>query len=126
MKPRLKLDDKARRLKQCLDHKDQTLEDQKNVIQTDETSVKLGGVRGARRVYRKPNEAFHLYIITQRWKGFSEFIQQSCFSYNKKGLYHIQKAETKEEREACKKDLNERNRLRFDEDKLNQELENGI
>jgi hypothetical protein len=50
MKPRLKLDDKARRLKWCLDHEDWILEDWKNVIWTDETSVKLGGVRGARRV----------------------------------------------------------------------------
>jgi len=74
MKPRLKLEDKARRLKWCLDHKDWLLEDWKNVIWTDETSVKLGGVRGARRVWRKPNEAFHLHIITRRWKGFSEFM----------------------------------------------------
>src|SRR5450432_4648176 len=100
MKPILKLDDKARRYKWCLDHKDW-----KNVIWTDETSVKLGGVRGARRVWRKPNEAFHLHIITRRWKGFSEFMWWSCFSYDKKGPYHIWELETKEEREACKKDL---------------------
>jgi len=50
----------------------------------------------------------------------------SCFLYDKKGPYHIWKPETKEEKEACKKDLEERNRLRFDEDKLNWELETGI
>jgi hypothetical protein len=38
------------RLKWCLEHKDWTLEDWKNVIWTDETSVQLGGVRGRRRV----------------------------------------------------------------------------
>jgi hypothetical protein len=32
MKPRLKLDDKARRLKGCLDYEDWILEDWKNVI----------------------------------------------------------------------------------------------
>src|SRR5450432_2097678 len=126
MKPGLKLDDKARRYKWCLDHKDWKLEDWKNVIWTDETSVKLGGVRGARRIWRKRNEAFHPHVITRRWKGFSEFMWWSCFSYDKKGPYHIWELETKEEREACKKDLEERNRLRYDEDKLNWELENGI
>ena len=92
----------------------------------DETSVKLGRVRGARRVWRKPNEAFHLHIITRRWKGFSEFMWWSSFSYNKKGLYHIWKLETKEEKEACKKDLEERNRLRYNTDKSNWEIEKGM
>src|SRR5450432_3174202 len=126
MKPGLKLEDKERRLKWCLDHEDWLLEDWKNVIWTDETSVKLGGVRGTRRIWRKPDEAYHPHIITRRWKGFSEFMWWSCFSYDKKGPYHIWKPETKEEREACKKDLEERNKLRYNEDKLNWELENGI
>jgi transposase len=89
IKPGLKDDDKERRLKWCLDHEDWTLEDWKNVIWTDETSVQLGGIRGRRRIWRKKDEAFHPHIITRRWKGFSEFIWWSCFSYNKKGPFHI-------------------------------------
>jgi hypothetical protein len=38
---------KAARLKFCQDHADWTLEDWKNVIWTDETSVVLGHRRGA-------------------------------------------------------------------------------
>lgn len=39
VKPGLKDEDKDARLKWCLDHKDWTLEDWKNVIWTDGTSV---------------------------------------------------------------------------------------
>jgi hypothetical protein len=50
IKPGLTKKQMAERLKWCLEHKDWTLEDWKNVIWTDETSVQLGGVRGRRRV----------------------------------------------------------------------------
>src|SRR5450432_819026 len=74
IKPGLKDEDKERRLKWYLDHKDWILEDWKNVIWTDETSVQLSSVRGKRRIWRKEDEAFHPYIITRLWKGFSEFM----------------------------------------------------
>jgi hypothetical protein len=126
VKPGLKLEDKAERLKWCLDHEHWTLEDWKNVIWTDETSVQLGSVRGKRRVWRRADEAFHPHVITRRWKGFSELMWWSAFSYNKKGPYHIWEDETKEEKEECIKDLAARNAARYEEDKINWELENGI
>jgi hypothetical protein len=50
----------------------------------------------------------------------------SCFSYNKKGPYHIWSLETKAEKEACKKDLDTRNAARYEEDRQKWELENGL
>jgi hypothetical protein len=89
VKPGLKLEDKAKRLKWCLDHRAWTFEDWKNVIWTDETSVQLGSVRGKRRVWRKSDEAYHPHVITRRWKGFQELMWWSCFTYNEKGPFHI-------------------------------------
>ena len=53
----LKLEDKAARLKWCLEREHWELEDWRNVIWTDETSVQLESVRGKRRVWRRPDEA---------------------------------------------------------------------
>jgi len=50
----------------------------------------------------------------------------SCFSYNKKGPYHIWSPETKAEKEACKKDLDARNTARYEEDCRKWELEYGL
>ena len=69
VKPGLKLEDKAARLKWCLEHKHWNLEDWKNVIWTDETSVQLGSVRGKRRVWRRPDEAYHLMLLFEGGKG---------------------------------------------------------
>jgi hypothetical protein len=85
-----------------------------------------GAVRGKKRVRRKPDEAFHPHVITRRWKGFSEFMWWSCFTYDEKGPFHVWEEETKEEKEACKKDLASRNALRYDDDKINWEIENGM
>lgn len=71
---------KDARLAWCLERKDWTLEDWKNVIFSDETSVCLGGVRGKRRVWRKKEETYHLYVVVRRWKGRKEFMWWSCFS----------------------------------------------
>jgi hypothetical protein len=87
----------AERLKWCLDHRD---EDWRHVIFSDETSVQLGGVRGRRRVLRKKEETFHKHVIQRRWKGFSEFMWWSCFSYYEKGPYHIWEPETLAEKKA--------------------------
>ena len=62
------------RLAWCLEREHWTLEDWKNVIFLDETSVVLGGVRGGRRVWRKKDEAFYYYCIIRRWKGKKEFM----------------------------------------------------
>ena len=50
----------------------------------------------------------------------------SSFSYEKKGLFHIWEDETKEEKEACLKDLATRNSARYKKDKVNWELESRI
>ena len=89
VKPGLIKEQMKERLDWCLEYKDWTLEDWKNVIWTDETSVQLGGVRGRRRCWRKKDEAYHDHVVTRRWKGFKEFIWWSCFLYNKKGPYYI-------------------------------------
>jgi hypothetical protein len=74
VKPGLQEEDKAARLKWCLEHEHLTLKDWKNVIFSDETSVQLGGVRGKRRVWRKKGKTYHHHCTTRRWKGFSEFM----------------------------------------------------
>lgn len=125
VKPGLREEDKKRRLQWCLDHR-WTLEEWKNVIFSDETSVVLGGVRGRRRVWRKIEETFHPHVVVRRWKGKQEFMWWSCFSYDKKGPYHIWEAETKAEKKAMEKDLEERNAARFEEDKMKWELENAM
>src|SRR6266536_1446753 len=50
----------------------------------------------------------------------------SCFTYNEKGPFYIWEDETKEEKEACKKDLEARNALRYESDKSNWEIETGM
>ena len=53
-------------LKQCLQYEYWTLEDWKNIIWINETSVQLRGVRGKRRVQRKKDEAYHEHVIARR------------------------------------------------------------
>jgi transposase len=85
-KPGLQPEDKARRLKFCLDHKDWTLDDWKNVIWSDETSVVLNFRRGGYRVWRRSDERFVKSCIRPRWKGYSEFMFWACFTYDRKVL----------------------------------------
>nr|KMM64140.1 hypothetical protein CPAG_00492 [Coccidioides posadasii RMSCC 3488] len=70
-KPGLTESARKKRLRFCLAHKNWTLEDWKNVIWTDETSVVLGHRREA--VYKKS----------------SDFMFWGCFMYKKKGPCHI-------------------------------------
>jgi hypothetical protein len=112
VKPGLTMDMKKARLAWCLLHEHWTLEDWKNVIFTDETSVQMGGVRGKRRVWRKADEAYHPHVIKRRWKGFKEFMFWGAFSYDKKGPCHIWKNETAAEKKARVADLDERNAKR--------------
>ena len=93
--------------------------DWKHVIFSNETSVQLGGVRGRRRVQRRRDEAYHLHVIARRQKGFQEFIQWSCFSYDEKGPYHIWEVETADEKKAATADLTARNTARYDKDHTN-------
>lgn len=78
----------------ALIYKDWTLEDWKNLIWTDETSVVLGHRRGAVRVWRTSEEVFTDTVIRRRWKGFSDFMFWGSFTYDEKGPCHIWRSET--------------------------------
>ena len=93
-KPGLNEAQKAARLIWCIAHKDWTLEDWKNVIWTDETSVCLGQKRGWDRVWRKSNEAYDKSVIRKRWKGYTEFMFWGSFTYDSIGPCHIFTSET--------------------------------
>jgi transposase len=73
-KPGLTKRMRKERLDWCLAHQYWTLEDWKNVIWSDETSVILLHRRGAYRVWRTKEEAFARSVIRERWKGSSEFM----------------------------------------------------
>jgi hypothetical protein len=107
-KPGLNEAQRKARLEFCLAHKDWTLEDWKNVIWSDETSVVLTK-RGQQRVWRGPNEAFEKSVIRRRWKGYSEFMFWGCFTYDLKGPCHIWEPETAKEREEAIKEVEELN-----------------
>jgi transposase len=123
VKPGLTEAAKRARLAWCLERKDWTIEDWKNVIFSDETSVVLGGVRGKRRVWRKKEETYHPHVVVRRWKGRKEFMWWSCFSWDHKGPYHIWEKETVAERKAMQADLERLNDARFELDKSKWELE---
>jgi len=77
VKPGLNQENKDKRLAWCIAHSIENgwdLEKWKTVIWTDETSVQLGSVRGKRRIWRKPDEAYHQHVVVERWKGFQEFM----------------------------------------------------
>ncbi len=121
IKPGLNKAQKDARLNWCLKYKDWTLEDWKDVIFTDKTSVQKGGVRGRRRVQRLKEETYNPHVISRRWKGFSEFMWWSAFLYDEKGPYHIWEKETKEEKAACRIDIDTRNAAKYQMDKRVQE-----
>ena len=87
-KPGLTKKMRKERLAWCLEHRDWTLEDWKNVIWSDETSIVLLHRRGGYRVWRTKEEALSRSCIRERWKGASEFMFWGCFSYDRKGPCH--------------------------------------
>jgi transposase len=101
-KPGLTKENKLAQLTWCLDHKDWTLEDWKNVIWSDETSITWGGQRGRIRVWRTVGEVYQYYCIRRRWKGFKQFMFWACFSYNMKGPCHVWEDETTKEKKEAK------------------------
>ena len=73
-KPGLTQAMKDARLKFAREHEHWTLEDWKNVIWSDETSIILGHRRGANRVWRTKEERYNKAVIRRRWKKASEFM----------------------------------------------------
>jgi hypothetical protein len=66
-----------------------TLEDWKNVIFSDETSVQLGTVRGNQRIWRSVSETNHAHCVCSRWKGRKEFMFWGCFRWTEVGPFLI-------------------------------------
>ena len=111
-KPGLSQAQKDARMKFCEAHKNWTLEDWKNVIWSDETSVVIGHRRGAVRIYRRSNEAYEKTAIRPRWKGYSDFMFWGSFSYDKKGPCHIWHPETAAMKTAAQRHIDELNEAR--------------
>lgn len=110
-KPGLTQKMREERLRWCKDHEDWTLEDWKNVIWSDETSVVLLHRRGGYRLWRRSDEAVVRSCIRERWKGYSEFMFWGCFSFERKGPCHCWRPETKKEREYSIQKIDEMNKL---------------
>ena len=115
-KPGLTKKMRAERLAWCLAHEHWTIEDWKNVIFSDETSVILLHRRGGYRIWRTKDERFLRSCIRERWKGASEFMFWGCFSYDKKGPCHCWLPETTQEKRDAEKEI----------ERLNDEIEPAL
>lgn len=125
-KPGLTPKMKEARLAFYLQYKDWTLEDWKNVIWSDETSVVFGQRRGGERVWRQAGEIAEPTVIRNRWKGYSEFMFWACFSYDKKGPCHVWKPETVAEKKAATIEIARLNEEAEPAMKMEWELATGI
>ena len=126
MKPGLDSAMKDARLQFCLRHQHLTLDDWKNVIWSDETSVVLNSRRGRRLQWRTPNGKYAQSCVRRRWKGCSEFMFWGYFSYEKKGPFHIWKPETAAEKHAAQRDIDKINEILEPVAKENWELGTGM
>src|SRR2546421_1851862 len=111
-KPGLTAAMREARFKFCIEHQHWSIEDWKNVIWSDETSVMLGHRRGATRVWRTKEERYDGTVIRTRWKKASEFMFWGCFSYDKKGPMHIWTRETAQEKKLATIELETINAIR--------------
>jgi transposase len=125
-KPGLTNDMRQKRLAFALEHQHWTLEDWKNVIWTDETSVILGQRRGAQRVWRRIYEKFDPTCIRKRYKKASEFMFWGSFSYDRKGPCHIYEPESAAAKKKAEQELEIANRERFESAKSEWELNNSF
>ena len=125
-KPRLTKKIYAKRLAQCLKYKSQTIEDQKNVIFSNETSVILLYRRGSYRIQRTKDKRFLRSYIRERQKGASKFIFQGYFSYDKKGPYYYQLPKTVQEKRDSKKEIKRLNNKIKPTLRTAQEIKNSV
>ncbi|KAL3704224.1 hypothetical protein TMatcc_009915 [Talaromyces marneffei ATCC 18224] len=112
VKPGLTDKMKQARLAFALEHQHWTLEDFKNIIWTDETSVVLGHWRGSNSVWRRSFECYDSTVIRRRFKKACEFMFWGCFSYDAKGPYHIYQKENTAAKKKAEKELQIINRDR--------------
>lgn len=117
---------KPARLAFALAHQHWTLEDFKNIIWTDETSVVLGHRRGSNRCWRRPFECYDPTVIRRRYKGSCEFMFWGCFSYDFKGPCHIYQKPTTAETKIAVKELEIANRAREQRARAEWELNNAF
>jgi transposase len=117
---------KAARLRFALAHAHWTLEDWKQVIWTDETSVILGQRRGSVRVWRDSTETVDKTCIRNRWKGHSEFMFWGSFTWYEKGPCHIWKPETAAMKKLAMKEVEAMNLVLEISKKAEWEVSNGI
>lgn len=125
-KPGLTDEMKHKRISFALQYQDWTLEDWKNVIWTDETSVILGHRRGAQRVWRRAWEVYDPNCIRKRFKKASEFMFWGSFSYDHKGPCHIYEPESIAAKKKAEQELEIANRGRYERAKLEWELNNSF
>jgi hypothetical protein len=97
------------RLQFCLRHKNWIIDDWKNVIWSDETSVILSFRRSRRLQWRTFKEKHVKTCIRRRWKNVSEFLFWDCYSYDKKESFHIWEAETAIEKRAAQREIDQLN-----------------
>ena len=108
-KPGLTQKMKKERLEWCRQHQHWSLEDWKNVIWSDETSIVLLHRRGSYRIWRTAEEGVTKSCIRERWKGSSEFMFWGCFSYEQKGPSHCWVPETAQEKRIAEEEIDEIN-----------------
>jgi hypothetical protein len=125
-KPGLTPEMKAARLAFCKAHADWTLEQWKNVIWSDETSVVLGHRRGKYRIWRRPWEKFNKTCVRSRWKNGSEFMFWACFSWDKKGPFHIWKKEKAAQKKAAQAEIDAYNSVHEMEARCEWELSTAM
>ncbi|EED23249.1 conserved hypothetical protein [Talaromyces stipitatus ATCC 10500] len=114
------------RLAFALEHQHWTLEEIKNIIWTDETSVVLGHRRGSNRVWRRTFECYDFTVIRRRYKGSTEFMFWGCFLYDAKGPCHIYQAENAAAAKIAEKELEIINRQREKQAQDEWELNNAF
>jgi len=126
VKPGLIPDMRKRRLEWALEHRHWTLEDWKKVIWTDETAVVLSTKRGGDYVWRRPHEQYDLTVIRHRYKAYSTSQFWGCFTYDKKGPFHIYGTETADQKRIATKKIEEMNAEREPRLRNDWEMNNGI
>ncbi|KJZ69608.1 hypothetical protein HIM_03090 [Hirsutella minnesotensis 3608] len=125
-KPGLNAKQQLTRLRFAWERRDWSLEEWKKVIWSDETSVVLGSVRGKRRIWRLPSEAYHPHNIKARWKGRKEFMFWACFTYDHKGPAYAWGPETAAQKKKYDDEVKRWNQEQEPLLKTEWELVNGV
>ena len=117
---------KEARLQFALRYQDWTIEDWKNVIQSNKTGIVLGHKRGGYKLQQLAKEKVNKLSIQPRFKGATEFIFWGAFLYNWKAPCYIQRPETAAEKKASKLELKKINKAIEPELHNTWELTTGI